>query len=267
MGKALIVGNWKMNLTLSDSLVLTKSIYKNTSLYKNIEVALAPASIFIFPIAQNLRGKRENFSLACQNVMYENSGEFTGEISPLMVKNLCSYVIIGHSERRKYFNENASVINAKLKATLKNNLKAIVCVGEQERYHLEDHFDYEVKRMQKKGGILADLEEIFSSIDKNDFKNITIAYEPVWAIGTSNASSGAYSASISYIIKSHLKERFSDSAETIKILYGGSVNKANAAEFLIQPNIDGLLVGGASLKASEFSTICKVASQLKKDIT
>lgn len=267
MGKALIVGNWKMNLALADSLVLAKSVYKNTASLKNIDVVLAPASVFIFPIAQNLHSKRENFGLACQNVMYENSGEFTGEISPVMIKNVCSYVIIGHSERRKYFNENASVINAKLKAVLKNNLKAIVCVGEQERYHLEDHFDYEVKRMQKKGGILADLDEIFNSIDKSDFKNIAIAYEPIWAIGTSNASSGAYSASVAYIIKSHLKEKFSDEADNIKILYGGSVNKSNTSEFLIQPNIDGLLIGGASLKAGEFVGICKVASEIKKDIT
>lgn len=252
-----------MNLGLSDSLVLAKAVYKNTRKFKNLEVVLAPSTIFIYPIADAINKKSQDFSLACQNVMYEQKGEFTGEISPRMLKGLCSYAIVGHSERRKYFNETNQIINAKLLKALASNLRVILCVGEQERYHLEDHFDYEVKRMRKKDGILANLEEIFQGISKADLGKIEVAYEPVWAIGTANASSGAYSASICYIVKSFLKEKFGEDAEKVRMLYGGSVNKENAEEFLLQPNIDGLLIGGASLKAEEFVSICSVASKLK----
>lgn len=254
-----------MNTELAEALVLAKSIYKNTAKLSNIEVAIAPPSVFIYPIRQSIP-RRGTFSLACQNAMYQPNGEFTGEVSPTMLKNLCHYVIIGHSERRKYFNENAAVINAKLKMILKSGLQAIVCIGESERYHLEDHFDYEVKRMRKKGGILADLEEILEGITKNQLENISIAYEPIWAIGTANAASGAYSAAIAYIIKSQLKEKYDSASEKVRILYGGSVTDKNVGEFLIQPDIDGLLVGRTSLSAKEFVTICRLASELKKDI-
>ena len=263
MENCLVVGNWKMNSNLTDALALSSLVYKNTQKFKNIDVVLAPPSIFIYPVAETIKNKRGNFSLGIQNVMYLDSGEFTGEVSPAMAKGLCKYAIIGHSDRRKYFGETDEVVNAKLKAVLKNGMRAIVCVGEKERYHLEDHFDYEVKRMKTSGGIIGSVEKSLAGISSKDFAQIVVAYEPVWAIGSSNAANGAYAASISYILKSHLKEKFGEGAEQIKIIYGGSVNPKNAQEFLVQPNIDGLLVGGSSLKSREFLQICKVASETK----
>jgi len=251
-----------MNLNLSDAIVLSGQIAKSAEKFRNLSVILAPSSVYLYPIREHLRAKPTNFYLALQDVFYKNEGEFTGEISPSMVKGMCSYSIIGHSERRKYFGETDEVVARKLNALLENDLKAIICIGEEERYHLEDHFDYEVKRMKKPGGILDSVDKIFSKIKSGDLENVVVAYEPVWAIGTSNAASGAYAAAVCYIIKSFLKQMHPAGADKVQIIYGGSTDAQNTAEFLSQPNIDGLLVGGASLSAREFKKICQISSEL-----
>jgi triosephosphate isomerase len=252
-----------MNLNLPDASVLASSIYKNTQKYNNVDVVIAPPSVYIYPLVQSIKSKRQNFALAAQNIMYLDSGEYTGEISARMIKNACNYVIIGHSERRKHFGETDEIVVAKVKSALSNNLKVIVCFGEAERYHLEDHFDYEVKRMKSKEGMISSISKVLAVLDDSDFSKLVIAYEPIWAIGTSNAASGAYAAAISYIIKDHLKDKFGDRTSEIKFLYGGSVCPENAEDFLCQPDIDGLLVGGASLKSKDFVAICKLASEIK----
>lgn len=259
--KPIIVANWKMNLLLSDALVLSGQIARAAESFNNIEVVLAPPAVFIYPIREHIKAKPGNFFLSAQDVFYESEGAFTGEISANMIKAVCAYSIIGHSERRKYFGETDEIINRKLKTLLADNIKAIVCVGEQERYHLEDHFDYEVKRMRAAVGILDSAEKVLRDIKPADFENIVIAYEPIWAIGTGNCASGAYAASVCYIIKSHLTEKFSDLASKIKVIYGGSMDAKNAEEFMTQPNIDGLLVGSASLSSKEFKAICRIASE------
>jgi len=262
--KPLIIANWKMNLTLADALVLSGQAAKCAENYPNISVVLAAPSVYIYPIREHLRAKPNNFYLSLQDIFYEQEGAFTGEVSPKMVKGICSYSIIGHSERRKYFGETDEIVNRKLKALINANMKAIVCIGEQERYHLEDHFDYEVKRMGAKGGILASAQKVLEGIQGDDFDKIVIAYEPIWAIGTSNAASGAYAASVCYIIKSFIKEKFPKSADKIQVVYGGSTGKDNTEEFMSQPNIDGLLVGGASLSGKDFKEICRIASEKSK---
>lgn len=259
--KPLVVANWKMNLNLSDALVLSGQFANLAEKYRNLSLVLAPPSLFIFPVKDHLKAKSANFHLALQDVFYEKSGEFTGEISAEMVKGVCDYSIIGHSERRKYFGETDEIIERKLQVLLKADMKAIVCVGEEERYHLEDHFDYEVKRMKKSGGLLDSVEKILHNAKLADLDDIVIAYEPVWVIGTGNAASGAYAAAVCYIIKSFLKEKFLQAADKIQIIYGGSSCAENAKEFMSQPNIDGLLVGSASLSAKEFKRICQTSSE------
>ncbi|MFH1855015.1 MAG: triose-phosphate isomerase [bacterium] len=261
MIKATIVANWKMNATLSDSLVISGSVYKNTRNYKNIDIVLAPPSIFIYPVLEHLHIKRKNFHLACQNIYFADEGEFTGEISAKMIKGLCDYVVLGHSERREHFGETDEMVNKKIESALKSGITPIVCIGESEKFHLEDHFDYEVKRMSSSGGILDSVSKCLSGI--SELEKVIVVYEPIWAIGSDNAASGAYCSSVCYIIKSHLERKFGDQAEKIKILYGGSTTSENTEEFMRQPNIDGLLVGGSSLNAREFSKICKITSEVK----
>jgi triosephosphate isomerase len=262
--KPLVIANWKMNMDLNDAIVLSGQIAKYAENYKNILVVLAPPAVFIYPIREHLKAKAPNFSLALQDVFYEEEGAFTGEISLKMVKPVCSYFIVGHSERRKYFGETDEIVNRKLKTILKNKKQAVVCIGEKERYHLEDHFDYEVKRMYAKDGIVSSLEKVLQGVPGEYFENISIAYEPVWAIGTANAASGAYASSVCYILKNFLKEKYPKFYDKIRILYGGSVDVKNTEEFVGQPNIDGLLVGGASLKAKDFKEICKITSEKNK---
>ena len=259
--KSIVIANWKMNLALSDALVLSGQISKYAESFKNIDVVLAPSSIYMYPIKEHLKNKPTNFHLAGQDIFYEQHGAFTGEISTKMIRPFCSYSIVGHSERRKYFGETDEIINRKIKSLILNKMKAIVCVGEKERYHLEDHFDYEVKRMSSPGGILESVEKVLAGLKSEDLDNVIIAYEPIWAIGTGNCASGAYASSVCYIIKSFLTKKYSQNADKIKIVYGGSVDGKAAEEYIVQPNIDGFLVGTASLSAKEFKEICRVTSE------
>jgi len=259
----IVVGNWKMNLTLSEALVLSGQIFRNVESIKHVDVVLCPPSVFLYPIEDNLRNKTKNLFFGLQNVMSEKEGEFTGETSLSMVKNVCDFAIIGHSERRRLFFETDEMVNQKVKFCLKNSVKPIICVGEQERFHLEDHFDKEIERMKKQGGILTQVDRALEGINEKDLSKICITYEPIWAVGTDNAASGVYAAAIAYIIKNHLKEKFEDRASDIRVLYGGSVNCDNVREFMMQPNIDGLLLGRASLNFKDFCEICQIAAEVK----
>jgi triosephosphate isomerase len=259
----LVVGNWKMNLKLSEALILGGQIIRNVEYIKHIDVVLCPPAVFIYPIYDNARTRPRNLYFGLQNMMWEDSGEYTGEISGIMVKGVCKFVILGHSERRRRFGETDEMVQKKVAAALKFGLNPIICVGEAERFHLEDYYEKEVERMKKQGGILLELDKALEKVNKADLSSISIAYEPIWAIGTGNAATGAYAAAIAYILKSHLKAKFGEPADEIKILYGGSVDKNNVREFMMQPNLDGLLVGGASLQMKEFCEICKITSEVK----
>jgi len=252
-----------MNLTLSEAIILGGQIEKIAETVKHLDIVVAPPSVFIYPIFERLRARPDNLGFALQNLMWEDEGAYTGEISLSMVRGVCRYAIIGHSERRKIFGENSENISKKVLFATSKKITPIVCVGEHQRFHLEDHYQSEVARMKKDGGILNEIRDALSLVKKSDIGQVVISYEPIWAIGTGNAATGAYAAAICHIIKQELEKNYGKEAEDIKVIYGGSVSGANCREFMMQPSIDGLLVGGASLKSSEFAKICQIASEVK----
>lgn len=244
--KKLIIANWKMNTVISDAMILAESI-KNGVEGLNIDVVLCPPFVFIYPIFETV--EKSNIKLGAQDIFWENFGAYTGEISAPMVNNVCQYVIIGHSERRKYFNETDDMINKKVHAALKNNLKPIICVGENTKgENIELIVDQLVSALRE--------------VDKEQANNLVIAYEPVWAIGTGEAATGEYANKITEFLRNKMSELFGqETSQQVPILYGGSVDSKNINEFLSQTQINGALVGGASLKANEFIKICKIAEE------
>ena len=263
MDYPLVVGNWKMNLSLSEAVVLAGQISRNAEYIKHVGIVLAPASVFVYPVLDAMRTRPKNLFLGMQNVMWEAEGSYTGEVSLGMVKNVCKYAIVGHSERRKYFGETNEMVADKARFCLDSNVTPIICIGEQEKFNLEDHFESEMKRMKTGGGILKQIEESLSKIKNSEIDKVYFAYEPIWAIGTGNSATGIYASAISYIVRNYLKEKFKVDDGQIHILYGGSVDEKNVREFVMQPNLNGLLVGGASIKVNSFCEICKITSEAK----
>lgn len=250
MRTSLVAGNWKMNKTVAEARDLVSTMSAKLDEIAHVEKVLCPPYLAIPALAEMLRGA--GIGLGAQNLHWEEKGAFTGEVSPGMLKEFCQYVIIGHSERRTYFGETDESVNKKLHAALKAGLIPIVCVGETlEQY--EAGATSEVVRRQIRVGLAG-----IASPEK-----IVVAYEPVWAIGTGKASSGENANFVhQQVIRPALSELFgAQGAEVIRILYGGSVTAANAAEFFAFPDIDGALVGGASLKPDEFVAITKAAAR------
>lgn len=250
MRTSLVAGNWKMNKTVAEARDLVSTMSAKLDEIAHVEKVLCPPYLALPALAEMLRGA--GIGLGAQNLHWEEKGAFTGEVSPGMLKEFCQYVIIGHSERRTYFGETDESVNKKLHAALKAGLIPIVCVGETlEQY--EAGATSEVVRRQIRVGLAG-----IASPEK-----IVVAYEPVWAIGTGKASSGENANFVhQQVIRPALSELFgAQGAEVIRILYGGSVTAANAAEFFAFPDIDGALVGGASLKPDEFVAITKAAAR------
>lgn len=243
-----IVGNWKMNETIAEALALVEALEAAVKDVGNVEIAVAPPFTALSAVGAALKGS--NVKLAAQNVHWEKSGAFTGEIAPAMLNELgCTHAIIGHSERRQFFGETDEGVNKRAKAAIGNGLGAIVCVGETltER---EAGKTLEIVGQQIVRG-LADL-----TVDNT--KLLVVAYEPVWAIGTGKVATTAQAQEVHAHIRGLLKTQFGDEAgASVRIQYGGSVKPSNAAELLAQPDIDGALVGGASLKAADFAAIVK----------
>ncbi|RPJ22638.1 MAG: triose-phosphate isomerase [Chloroflexi bacterium] len=250
MRTSLVAGNWKMNKTVAEARDLVSTMSAKLGEIANVEKVLCPPFIAIPALAAMLEGS--GIGLGAQNLHWEAKGAFTGEVSPGMLKEFCKYVIIGHSERRAYFGETDESVNRKLHAALQMDLIPIVCVGETlEQY--ESGTTAEVVRRQISVGL--------AGIDTAAAAKIIVAYEPVWAIGTGKASSGENANFVhQQVIRPALAELFgAESAQAIRILYGGSVTASNAAEYFTYPDIDGALVGGASLKPDEFVAITKAA--------
>ncbi len=247
----IIAGNWKMNLDVAESLRLVREMRERLEAVTGVEKVLCPPFTSLAPLQAELAGSA--VKLGGQNVFWEEKGAYTGEISPLMLKPLCEYVIVGHSERRQYFVETDATVNKRVQAALKHGLKVIMCVGE----NLEDNRSgrtEEVIARQVRGG----LENV------PDLSEIVIAYEPVWAIGTGLPATGAGAAAVVSFIRRTLAERYGDNAaRNTRVQYGGSVNGGNIAEFMGEPEIDGALVGGASLKAADFTTIVARTAEIK----
>ncbi len=245
MRKMIIAGNWKMNMTNSESSELVKSLVEQIGQVENPLVIVCPPYTALSVVKKLLDGS--NIFLGAQNMYAEQSGAYTGEISPSMLLTIgTTYVILGHSERREYFSETDRMVSAKVKLALESGLLPIVCVGEKlderESGKTEDVIGSQID------GSLADL-------DADDMKKIIVAYEPIWAIGTGKTATPEMAQEVHSFIRGRLKDRFGDIADEVTIQYGGSVKGDNAAGLLSQPDIDGALVGGASLKVDQFVKI------------
>lgn len=248
----LVAGNWKMNKTVQEARALVSEMAPALRAIGSVDKVLCPPFTSLPSIAALLQGT--DIGLGAQNMHWEATGAFTGEISPSMVAEFCQYVILGHSERRTYFGETDETVNKKVLAAQDSGLIPIVCVGETlEQY--ESGQTNEVVRRQILAG-LKDLSPDFAA-------GVVIAYEPVWAIGTGKASTGENAnAVVRDVIRPALVEMYgSEIGRGTRVLYGGSVTAANAAEFFSQPEIDGALVGGASLKAQDFVAIVQAAAR------
>ena len=240
MRKWIVAGNWKMHNTVGESIALAQAIKEGAKGIQNGEVVIAPPFTSLSSVGEAIKGSQ--VFLAAQNMHYEDKGAFTGEIAPGMLTDLgCTYVLIGHSERRKYFFERDEDINLKVKKALAVGLKPILCVGETEDERVKGVTQVVVEKQIKKA---------LSGVEKID--NVVIAYEPVWAIGTGKVATSAQAEEVHSLIRSILKELYGDVSQNIRILYGGSVTKENIGELIGMENIDGALVGGASLKPDAF---------------
>jgi triosephosphate isomerase len=250
MRTPLVAGNWKMNKTVAEAGDLVNAMSTPLGEIAGVEKVVCPPYMALMAVAEAL--KNTDIGVGAQNMYWAEKGAFTGEVAPNMVKEFCKYVIIGHSERRAYFGETDESVNKKVAAALKLGLTPIVCMGETlEQY--ESGLTAEVVRRQIKNGL--------AGIDSANAANIVVAYEPVWAIGTGKASSGENANYVHQkVIRPALSELFGEEgAQSIRILYGGSVTASNASEFFAYADIDGALVGGASLKPDEFVAITKAA--------
>lgn len=247
----IIAGNWKMNTTVGEATELAKTLRNELDKVSNVDKVICPPFVSLAPVGELIKGS--SLKLGAQNLYFAEKGAYTGEISPLMLADLCEFVIIGHSERRQYFNETGEVVNKKIAAALQVGLKPILCIGER----LEENEAGKTEEV-----VTEQLSSSLAGID--DLNGLIIAYEPVWAIGTGKAATGEQANETISFIRQNIARLYSDKiAQDIRILYGGSVTSANAAEFMHQPEIDGALVGGASLKATEFLSIVTQTSVLK----
>jgi triosephosphate isomerase len=251
MRTPVVAANWKMNKTVEEARSLVYAMSARLREIKGVEKVLCPPYTSLLAVHALLQGS--DLGLGAQNMYWEEKGAFTGEISPVMLKELCQYVILGHSERRAYFGETDETVNRKIKAAQKYELTPIFCVGETLEQYEANRTAEVVGRQVKQG--LAGVEASFGP-------RIIVAYEPVWAIGTGKASSGGNANDVvGKVIRTALAEVFGgETAQVIRVLYGGSVTGANAAEFFGQPEIDGALVGGASLKPDDFVAITQAAA-------
>ena len=247
----LIAGNWKMNTTVTDAVNLVKEMRDDLEKIPDVDKVICPPFVSLAPLKELVAGS--TIKLGAQNLYFAEKGAYTGEISPLMLADLCEYVIIGHSERRQYFGESGDIVNKKVVSALKAGLIPILCIGEKLAENEAGKTEEVVTRQ---------LNAALENIDDSD--GLILAYEPVWAIGTGRAATGKQANATIAIIRNCISRIYDRRvSREIRILYGGSVTAANTAEYMNQPDIDGALVGGASLKAAEFISIVAQASTTK----
>jgi triosephosphate isomerase (TIM) len=252
MRTPIVAGNWKMNKTVEEARSLVLEMSRNLREIEGVEKVLCPPFPALLAVSAMLAGT--DIGLGAQNLHWVEKGAFTGEVAPAMVAEFCQYVIIGHSERRAYFGETDETVNKKVHAALTHGLTPIVCVGETEKEYESGQTGEVVNRQISLG---------LANVDPTQAAGLVVAYEPIWAIGTGKASSGENAnAVLADHIRPALAGLFGEAiAQAIRIQYGGSVTAANADEFFGQPEIDGALVGGASLKVDEFVAIVQAASR------
>lgn len=246
-----IVGNWKMNLTLKEGVAFARQLKNNLGGRRDVVCGICPSFVYLKDVCLALEGS--GILVGAQNVHSDKGGAYTGEVSVSMIKEVgCSHVIVGHSERRHLLGETDSFINAKMKTVLAAGLKPIFCIGEKLNEREEGRTEYVVKNQFKDG---------LRGINADQVKEVVIAYEPVWAIGTGKTALPAQANEVHSFIRGLLTAEYGkDLANGIYIQYGGSVKPENTKELMAQPEIDGLLVGGASIKFESFWDIIKAAS-------
>ena len=247
MRKAIIAGNWKMNKTPDEARALVEALIPLVA-DAECEVVVCPPFVDLCPVSKAIKGT--NIHLGAQNIHWAKSGAFTGEISADMLKKFgVEYAIVGHSERRQYFGETDATVNMRSKAALENGITPIICVGESLEQRERGETD-EFVASQVRGAL--------EGISADDARRIVIAYEPIWAIGTGRTATAEMAEETIIVIRKTLRSIFgNDAAETVRIQYGGSMNPQNAASLMAMENIDGGLIGGASLKAEDFSKVVK----------
>jgi len=248
MRRTIIAGNWKMYKTTQEAIKLVKNLKENLKNIQRVEVVLCPPFTSLLSVHEII--KDSPLKLGAQNISFEKEGAYTGEVSPSMIKDVgCEFVIIGHSERRKYFNEDDGIVNKKIKLALIFGLTPIVCVGET----LEER-----EKGVAEDTVINQVDNGFVNINEEDMRKLVIAYEPVWAIGTGRIATPEIADGMHLAIRNQLSKLYSSKlSNNISILYGGSVKPDNIDSLMGQENIDGALVGGASLDSESFSRIVK----------
>jgi triosephosphate isomerase len=256
----LIVGNWKMYPTLTDSIVLGGAIKNGVEGIKGVEVVIAPPVSWIVSVKEAMKHALPNLHLAAQNIWPEDQGAYTGEVSAYFMKDLIDYVILGHSERRTYNEESNKLIADKIQASLRWGITPIVCVGEKNKILKSDDTLDEAEWQKVSEQILSAFEA--TSVQKR--KDLIIAYEPIWAIGSHNPAKPEYTLAVIGRMRQLIADKYDQElASGIKFLYGGSVNASNASEYLQYPEIAGFLIGSASVKSKDFLEICRQAAAIK----
>ncbi len=251
MRRSLIAGNWKMNTTVSEAVNLAKEMLVELESIKNVEIVLCPPFISLQSVRDVV--KDTIIEMGAQNMYFKDKGAFTGEVSPLMLHGLCQYVILGHSERRQYFGETDALVNDKIKAAFANDILPVLCIGES----LAENEAGKTREI-----LYRQINEGLKAVPANN--RFVLAYEPIWAIGTGRAATGVQAGETTGFIRRTLADLWGkDAASAVRILYGGSVTGANIGEFVKEADIDGALVGGASLKAAEFISIVRQTASIK----
>ena len=246
-----IAGNWKMNTTISEATELVREIRDSLNEIAGVDKIICPPFISLSAVKGLI--KENSIRLGAQNLYFEENGAYTGEVSPPMLAELCEYVIVGHSERRQYFNETDEIVNKKVRAAIKAGLKPILCVGERLA-------ENEAGRTEQVVG--GQLRSSLAGIDYSP--GMMLAYEPVWAIGTGKAATGRQANETLGFIRNTFAQLYNpEMSRELRILYGGSVTGDNIIEYVKQSEIDGALVGGASLKADQFLSIVKQTSEIR----
>lgn len=255
MRKYLMAGNWKMNKTMSEAIVLTQQLCNQYNRkWDNVDIVVCPPAIDIKSVYTVIDFDKTKITVGAQNVHWEESGAFTGEISIPMIKEAgCEFCIVGHSERREMFNETDTSVNLKVKALIEADIAPIVCVGES--LSMRDSGDYV-------GFIVAQVRAALAGLDEADMKKAVIAYEPIWAIGTGRTATPEQAEEVCAAIRATIADMFGKGvADACRVLYGGSMNVGNVESLLAQPDIDGGLIGGAALQSDSFRQLIEAASE------
>ncbi len=248
MRKKIVAGNWKMNTLPTEGVELAKGVAAGrTEVCDCVNIIVCPPFTHLQSVIETLKGA--NVAVGAQDCATESKGAYTGEVSAQMIAALgCEYVILGHSERRQYYGETSETLNKKMERAFENNLKPIYCVGENlEEREADRHFEV----------VKAQIEEVVFNLTAEQFAQLVIAYEPVWAIGTGKTATAEQAEEIHAYIREVLRSKFGAAADECSILYGGSCKPSNAGEIFSKENVDGGLIGGAALKAEDFLAIGK----------